>query len=44
MGEDLLYNYKASVPGHHLAEDRDKRFEHVDVTIEANAYGMKDPK
>ena len=34
-----LYNYEAPVPGHHLAEDRAKRFEHVDLTIEANACG-----
>ena len=25
---DFLYNYEAPVPGHHLAEDRAKRFEH----------------
>ena len=36
-GED--YNYEAPVPGHHLAEDRAKRFEHVDLTTEANACG-----
>ena len=30
--EDFLYNYEAPVPGHHLAEDRAKRFEHVDLT------------
>ena len=35
--EDFLYNHEAPVPGHHLAEDRDKRFEQVDLTIEANA-------
>ena len=35
-GEKTSYNYKAPVPGHHLAEDRAKRFEHVDLTIEAN--------
>ena len=35
--EDFLYNHKAPIPGHHLAEDRAKRFEHVDLTIEANA-------
>ena len=38
-GEDFLYNYEAPVPGHHLAEDRAKRFEHVDLTIEATACG-----
>ena len=38
-GEDFLYNYEAPVPGHHLAEDRAKRFEYVDLTIEANACG-----
>ena len=38
-GEDFLYHYEAPVPGHHLAEDRTKRFEHVDLTIEANACG-----
>ncbi len=45
--EDFLYNYEASVPGHHLAEqeqeqeqeDRAKPFEHVDLTMEANACG-----
>ena len=37
--EDFLYNHKAPIPGHHLAEDRAKRFEHVDLTIEANAPG-----
>ena len=31
-GEDFLYNYEAPVPRHHLAEDRAKRFEHVDLT------------
>ena len=35
--EDFLYNHEAPVPGHHLAEDRAKRFEQVDLTIEANA-------
>ena len=34
-GED----YEAPVPRHSLAEDRAKRFEHVDLTIEANACG-----
>ena len=29
----------APVPGHQLAEDRAKRFEHVDLTIEATACG-----
>ena len=38
-GEDFLYNYEAPVPGHQLAEDRAKRFEHVDLTIEATACG-----
>ena len=33
--EDFVYNYAAPVPGHHLAEDRAKRFEHVGLTIEA---------
>ena len=36
-GEDFLYNHEAPIPGHHLAEDRAKRFEQVDLTIEANA-------
>ena len=35
--EDFLYNHEAPIPGHHLAEDRAKRFEQVDLTIEANA-------
>ena len=35
--EDFLYNHEAPIIGHHLAEDRAKRFEHVDLTIEANA-------
>ena len=35
--EDFLYNHEAPVPGHHLAEDRAKRFEQVNLTIEANA-------
>ena len=35
--EDFLYNHEAPGPGHHLAEDRAKRFEQVDLTIEANA-------
>ena len=45
-GEDFLYNYEAPVPGHHLAEDRAKRFEHVDLTIEAQTtpVAMKDPR
>ena len=30
---------EAPVPGHQLAEDRAKRFEHVDLTIEATACG-----
>ena len=30
-------NHEAPIPGHHLAEDRAKRFEHVVLTIEANA-------
>ena len=34
-------NYEAPIPGHHLAEDRAKRFEHVDLSIEANACGHK---
>ena len=47
--EDFLYNHEAPIPGHHLAEDRAKRSEHVDLTIEANAglrrpAVMKDPK
>ena len=33
------YNHEAPIPGHHLAEDRAKRYEHVDLTIEANACG-----
>ena len=33
------HNYEAPVPGRHLAEDRAKRFEHVDLTIEATACG-----
>ena len=37
--EDFLYNHGAPIPGHHLAEDRDKRVEHVVLTIEANACG-----
>ena len=37
--EDFLYTHKAPIPGHHLAEDRARRFEHVDLTIEANACG-----
>ena len=35
--QDFLYNHEAPIPGHHLAEDRAKRFEQVDLTIEANA-------
>ena len=35
--EDFLYNHEAPIPGHHLAEDRAKQFEHDDLTIEANA-------
>ena len=31
--EDFLYNHEAPIPGHHLAEDRAKRFEHVDLTL-----------
>ena len=37
--EDFLYNHEAPVPGHHLAEDRAKRFEHVDL-----AAALNDPK
>ena len=37
--EDFLYNHEAPIPGHHLAEDRAKRLEHVDLTIETNACG-----
>ena len=35
--EYYIYNYKASIPGLHLAEERAKRFEHVALTIDANA-------
>ena len=37
--EDFLYNHEAPIPGHHLAEGRAKRFEHVDLAIEANVCG-----
>ena len=38
--EDFLYNHKAPIPGHLLlAEDRPKRFEHVDLT---NACGHEE--
>ena len=41
--EDFLYNHEAPIPGHHRAEDKATRFEHVDLTIEANACGHEGP-
>ena len=37
--EEFLYNFEAAIPGLHLAEDRARRADHVDLTIEANVCG-----